>query len=60
MASDSPDNSLMYHNDSSGQTTYCYDFDLKAGTINNQRVFWSAGDHGYPDGLTVGGHTTRT
>ena len=49
----SPDNTIMYHNDSVAKMTYCYDYDIKTGNIDNQRIFWDASQYGEPDGLTI-------
>lgn len=46
------DNTIMYYTDSPRQEIYQYDFDSKAGTISNKRLFARI-DNGYPDGLTV-------
>ena len=49
----SPDNKIFYFTNSKAQTIFAYDFDVKAGTISNKRVFNNTKDHGYPDGATV-------
>jgi sugar lactone lactonase YvrE len=48
----SPDNSVMYHNDSLTARIFCYDFNSKEGTVSNQRIFHPLTE-GSPDGLTV-------
>ena len=48
----SPDNRVMYYNDSGMGTMYAYDFDLDTGRIGNRRIFYQS-DNGLPDGLTV-------
>ncbi|TVY75916.1 Regucalcin [Lachnellula suecica] len=50
----SPDNKTMYFNDSVGQKTWAYDFDLESGAISNRRDFADfSGGSGEPDGLVV-------
>ncbi|HEX2115692.1 MAG TPA: SMP-30/gluconolactonase/LRE family protein, partial [Alphaproteobacteria bacterium] len=50
----SPDDRTMYFADSWTREIYAYDFDLRAGTIANRRVFARFGDdEGIPDGATV-------
>ena len=49
----SPDNRIMYYTDSAKRTIWAYDFDLRNGTISNQRVFAQTPDAYVPDGLTV-------
>lgn len=50
----SPDQKTMYFTDSPRRTIYCYDFNLKEGTISNRRIFAKISeDAGYPDGLCV-------
>lgn len=50
----SRDEAVMYVNDTTAQTTYCFDFDAPSGSLSNQRIFY---DHshgeGFPDGLSV-------
>lgn len=44
----------VYLNDSMGQKTYAYDFDLENGEISNKRVLVDySGTDGEPDGLVV-------
>ncbi len=48
------DNTLMYMNDTTTLSTYCFDFDLAAGRLSNKRVFYDhSGGEGFPDGLSV-------
>lgn len=48
------DDTLMYFNDTTTLTTYCFDFDAAAGIISNKRVFYDHSDGtGFPDGLSV-------
>jgi sugar lactone lactonase YvrE len=50
----SPDRKIMYFTDSFRYSVYAYDYDVKAGTIKNRRVFvQTTPDAGIPDGLTV-------
>ncbi len=49
----SPDNKIMYYNDSQISTIWAFDFDFATGDIANQRVFYKATDGGEPDGLTI-------
>lgn len=50
----SPDNTIFYVCNSSARIIYQYDFDLKAGTLNNKRIFATLSEEsGYPDGVTV-------
>ena len=48
------DDFSVYMNDSVGQKTYAYDFDLENGTVSNRRVLVDfAGTGGEPDGLVI-------
>ena len=49
----SPDNRIMYYTDSVKRTIWAYDFDLRNGSITNQRVFAQTPKAYVPDGLTV-------
>lgn len=49
----SPDNRTMYYTDSAKHTIWAYDFNLRSGTITNQRVFARTPEGYVPDGLTV-------
>ncbi len=50
----SPDDRIMYYNDTRRHTMYAYDFDHESGEISNKREFVRFGDKaGSPDGLTV-------
>ena len=50
----SPDDTVMYFADSRKQAVWAYDFDIDAGTIDNQRTFIEVPeDEGVPDGATV-------
>ncbi|KAK3940476.1 gluconolactonase [Diplogelasinospora grovesii] len=50
----SPDHKHMYINDSVGQRTYKYDFDLDTGNITNKTVFIDRREEGgEPDGMVV-------
>lgn len=45
---------IVYLNDSMGQKSYAFDFDLETGTLSNQRVLVDmTGTDGEPDGLVV-------
>ena len=44
----------MYFNDSVGQKTWAYDFDLQSGSILQRKVLVDfAGSEGEPDGLVI-------
>jgi len=44
----------VYLNDSMGQKTYSYDFDLETGSISNKKVLIDfTGTTGEPDGMVV-------
>jgi len=44
----------VYFNDSVGQKTWAYDFDLEIGSISNRRVLVDfVGSEGEPDGLVI-------
>ncbi|ODV88499.1 hypothetical protein CANCADRAFT_123780 [Tortispora caseinolytica NRRL Y-17796] len=50
----SPDNKVMYLNDSASQKIYSYDFDLDTGAISNKKLFYDArGTSDEPDGMVV-------
>ncbi|HEX6957774.1 MAG TPA: SMP-30/gluconolactonase/LRE family protein [Ferrovibrio sp.] len=50
----SPDGSVMYHADTPTRRVFAYDFDMKAGTISNRRLFLDLNETGErPDGATV-------
>ena len=49
----SPDNKVMYYNDSQASTIWAYDFDFAGGNVSNRRIFYKATDGGEPDGLTI-------
>jgi L-arabinonolactonase len=50
----SPDDRVLYTADSWTREIYAHDFDIRAGTIANRRVFARFGeDEGIPDGATV-------
>jgi hypothetical protein len=45
---------IVYFNDSIGQKTWAYDFELESGDILNRRVLVDfTGSEGEPDGLVV-------
>jgi sugar lactone lactonase YvrE len=45
---------IVYFNDSVGQQTWAYDFELESGVISNRRVLVDfTGSEGEPDGLVV-------
>ena len=49
-----PDHTQMYYTDSLMQKIYIFDYNIKNGTLSNQRVFVdTSGKDGVPDGLTV-------
>ncbi|KAF4632971.1 hypothetical protein G7Y89_g5152 [Cudoniella acicularis] len=44
----------VYFNDSVGQKTFAYDFDLESGSLTNRRLFLDfSGTEGEPDGLVI-------
>jgi sugar lactone lactonase YvrE len=48
------DQETMYVNDSAAGITYAFDFDLEAGTMGNQRPFFTyLAGQGLPDGMSV-------
>lgn len=48
----SPDNKIMYLNDSASQVIYAYDFEIETGNLSNKRVFYDArGTLDEPDGM---------
>ena len=48
------DTGKVYLNDSMGQRTFAYDFDLEAGTISNRRMLIDfRGSGGEPDGMVL-------
>ncbi|PMD13508.1 regucalcin [Hyaloscypha hepaticicola] len=50
----SPDNKIFYMNDSVGQKSYAFDFDLDTGNISNRKLLVDMrGTGGEPDGLVV-------
>ena len=50
----SPDEKTMYITDGISQKIFAYDFDVRAGSIENKRVFVSVPEEdGRPDGITV-------
>lgn len=50
----SPDERVLYHNDSKARTVYAFDFDASDGTITGKRPFVVLPEEqGFPDGLTV-------
>jgi len=49
----SPDSRHMYFADSPLRSIYVYDFDARAGSIANRRVFAHTPDGAHPDGATV-------
>lgn len=49
----SPDNRVMYYNDSQIGTIWAYDYDFVSGNIANRRVFYKSENGGEPDGLTI-------
>lgn len=50
----SRDNTLMYFNDTTTLSTFCFDFDQANGSLSNRRVFYDhSGGAGFPDGLSV-------
>jgi sugar lactone lactonase YvrE len=49
----SPDSRRMYFADSPLRSIYVYDFDARAGSIANRRVFAHTPDGAHPDGATV-------
>lgn len=55
----SDDCKTMYYIDSIPRKVWAYDFDIKAGTISNERTVVDFGDastlsvYGYPDGMTI-------
>lgn len=49
----SPDDARLYFADSRDETVWVYDFDLRAGTVSNRRLFFSTADiEGRVDGAT--------
>ena len=49
-----PDHTQMYYTDSLMQKIYIFDYNIKNGTLSNQRVFVDTHENnGLPDGLTV-------
>jgi len=49
-----PDHTQMYYTDSFMQKIYIFDYNIRNGTLSNQRVFVDThGKDGLPDGLTV-------
>ncbi|KAE8453268.1 hypothetical protein EG329_011335 [Mollisiaceae sp. DMI_Dod_QoI] len=50
----SPDNKTFYINDSVGQKSFAFDFDLETGSISNKRTLLDvAGTTGEPDGMVL-------
>lgn len=50
----SPDDRLLYYTDSLRRLIWVYDYDVRQGTIANERVFARVPEHaGVPDGLCV-------
>lgn len=50
----SPDDRILYHNDSRPGLVYAYDYDIDTGTPRNRRVHIDLSSAGYhPDGCTV-------
>jgi sugar lactone lactonase YvrE len=49
----SPDNRTFYFGDTMKNTIWAYDYDAGAGTISNERVFFSGFSRGHPDGSAV-------
>lgn len=49
----SPDDRTLYFVDSIPAVIYAYDFDLRAGTVENRRVFSNVTGFGVPDGAAM-------
>jgi sugar lactone lactonase YvrE len=49
----SPDNACFYCGDSSPNTVFVWDYDLRTGRIANERPFFAGFDRGKPDGSAV-------
>ncbi|WWD03447.1 hypothetical protein V865_001499 [Kwoniella europaea PYCC6329] len=50
----SPDNKIMYLNDSAAGLVFAYDFDIPTGSLSNKRLFIDRRDlGGEPDGMVV-------
>jgi len=50
----SPDETIMYLNDTAAQKTYRFDFDSVTGSLGEQTVLFDHSGHaGYPDGLAI-------
>ncbi len=49
----SPDDKIMYYNDTRKHLMYAYDFDAGSGNISNRKIFIQYSQDIDPDGLTV-------
>jgi sugar lactone lactonase YvrE len=49
----SPDGTRLYFADSPRRTIFVYDFDTRAGTLSNRRIFAATPEGAYPDGANV-------